>query len=599
MVRSGRHCEDEADDVSWYESRRAVRRRPSWFGPAALGTGGALLVVGGVLAGASFFPARLAGHTGCTGPRASATVAAAPDHAAVLRRLAAEWSLTEPTVGGACASVTVLSAASATVAATLGTAVGGGRPDAWAPESAVWAALAASRPEAAAALPRTGASLAITPVVIAVPRGRAAALGWPRQRLSWRAVLAAMTKDPTWRAYGHPAWGRFVIGMGDPTRSTAALHTLLAVADGNRDGAVSQAEVADELVLERSVGRYGTDAQLADRAGGTGPVAAFPATEQAVLAHDSGADAGGEVDQLVPVYPTDGIAEADHPFLPLRGSWVSARTARVAQAFADFARGPAGRAAYGRAGFRSPDRSARAIPAAVAGTGTVAAGYRTRTLPAATQAAQALVRWRALRRPANVLAAIDTSGSMAEQAPGLPVTKLAVFQKAAAQAVTLFNARSRLGLWEFSSLLDGPRDYRQLVPARPLAARVGGIDQRALIIGTTARMRAVGNTGLYDTIDAGYRQVRRAWRPDQQNILVVMTDGKNEDGHGLSLPQLVSSLRAQVSPKRPVSVILIAYGSDADVVSLGKAAAPVHGRTYWAKNPADIGKVFLAAMVNR
>ena len=209
------------------------------------------------------------------------------------------------------------------------------------------------------------------------------------------------------------------------------------------------------------------------------------------------------------------------------------------------------------------------------------------------------MRWRALRRPANVLAAIDTSGSMAEQAPGLPVSKLAVFQKAAAQAVTLFNARSRLGLWEFSSLLDGPRDYRQLVPARPLAARVGRVDQRALIIGTTARMRPVGNTGLYDTIDAGYRQVRRSWRADQQNILVVMTDGKNEDLSGLSLPQLVSSLTAQVDPKRPVTVILIAYGSDADVVSLGKAAAAVHGRTYWAKNPADIGKVFLAAMVNR
>ena len=172
-------------------------------------------------------------------------------------------------------------------------------------------------------------------------------------------------------------------------------------------------------------------------------------------------------------------------------------------------------------------------------------------MPAAAQAAQALVRWRALRRPANVLAAIDTSGSMAEQAPGLPVTKLAVFQKAAAQAVTLFNARSRLGLWEFSSLLDGPRDYKQLVPARPLAARVGRVDQRALIIGTTARMRAVGNTGLYDTIDAGYRPVLRSWRADQQNILVVMTDGKNEDLAGLSLPQLVSSLRAQVEPEAP------------------------------------------------
>ena len=103
--------------------------------------------------------------------------------------------------------------------------------------------------------------------------------------------------------------------MSDPTRSTAALHTLLAVADANRDGAVSQAEVTNELLLERSVGLYGTDAQLADRTGGKGPVSAFPATEQAVLAHD----AGGEVDQLVPVYPADGIAAADHPFLCCAG----------------------------------------------------------------------------------------------------------------------------------------------------------------------------------------------------------------------------------------------------------------------------------------
>jgi Ca-activated chloride channel family protein len=597
-VRSGRHRKDAGEEVPWYESRRVVRRRPAWLGPAVLGTGGSLVVAVAVLAGASFFPARLVGHTGCTGPRASATVAAAPDHAAVLRRLAGEWSLTQPRVGGACAAVTVVSAESATVAATLGTAAPGARPDVWAPESSVWAGLAASRPEAAAALPKTGRSLATTPVVIAVPRERAAALGWPRRQLSWRAVLGAMTKDPTWRAYGHPSWGRFVLGMSDPTRSTAALHTLLAIADGNRDGAVSAAEVTNELVLERSVGLYGTDAQLADRTGGKGPVSAFPATEQAVLEHNVGG-VGDEVDQLVPVYPADGVAAADHPFLLLRGSWVSARDARVAQAFADFAAGPAGRAWYGRAGFRGPDRSARAIPAATAGTGTLAAAYPTRALPPATQTAQALVRWRALRRPANVLAAIDTSGSMAEQAPGLPVTKLAVFQKAAAQAVRLFNARSRLGLWEFSSLLDGPRDYKQLVPARPLATRVGPVDQRALIIATTARMRAVGNTGLYDTIDAGYREVLRTWRADQQNILVVMTDGKNEDVSGLSLPQLVSSLTAHVDRKRPVTVILIAYGSDADVVSLGRAAAAVRGRTYWAKNPADIGKVFLAAMVNR
>ncbi|HEY6746807.1 MAG TPA: substrate-binding domain-containing protein [Mycobacteriales bacterium] len=589
---SGKHRRDGVDEVPWYETRRVVRRRPGWLGPAAVGSGGVLLVVGAMLVGSSFFPARLAGHTGCDGLKAEATVAAAPDHAPVLRRLAAEWSLTQPRVGGACVSVTVVAAPSATVASALGTAAPGGKPDAWAPESSVWAGLAASRPEAVAALPKSGRSLATTPVVIAVSRERAKALGWPGQKLSWRAVLGGMAQDPTWGRYGHREWGPFVIGMGDPTVSTAALHTLLAVADADNDGAVEAGEIGNELTLERSVGVYGPEPQLIDRAAGKGPVSAVPATEQQVLEHNG----SGEVSQLVPVYPADGVADADHPLLMIRGDWVTGPKQRVTQAFADFVLGDAGRAAYGRAGFRSPDRSATGIPAAA---DVVAKAYRTRTLLAAPQTAAALVRWRALRRPANVLAAIDTSGSMAEPAPGLPVTKLAVFQKAAAQSVRLFNSRSRLGLWEFSSLLDGPRDYKQLVPARPLGSKVGRTDQRSLIIGAADRMKPVGNTGLYDTIDAGYREIQRTWRADQQNILVVMTDGKNEDVSGLSLPQLTSSLRAQLDPKKPVTVILIAYGADADVASLGQAATAVRGRTYWARQPTDIGKVFLAAMVNR
>lgn len=589
---SGKHRRDGADDVPWYETRRVVRRRPGWLGPAAVGTGGVLLVAGAMLVGSSFFPARLAGQTGCDGPRTEATVAAAPDHAPVLRRLAAEWSLTEPRVGGACASVTVVAAESAKVASALGTDDPAGRPDAWAPESSVWAGLAASRPEAVAALPRSGRSLATTPVVIAVSRDRAKALGWPAQKLSWRAVLGGMAQDPTWGRYGHRDWGPFVIGMGDPTLSTPALHTLLAVADANNNGAVEPAEIGNELALERSVGVYGPDAQLIDRAAGKGPVSAVPATEQQVLEHNG----SGEVSQLVPVYPADGVADADHPLLMIRGPWVTGAQQQVVQAFADFALGDAGRAAYGKAGFRSPNRSATAIPAAA---DVVARAYRTRKLLAAPQTAAALVRWRALRRPANVLAAIDTSGSMAEPAPGLPVTKLAVFQQAAAQSVRLFNSRSRLGLWEFSSLLDGSRDYKELVPARPLGSKVGRTDQRSLIIGAADRMTPVGNTGLYDTIDAGYRQIQRSWRPDQQNILVVMTDGKNEDISGLSLPQLTSSLRGQLDPKKPVTVILIAYGADADVASLTQAARAARGRTYWAKQPTDIGKVFLAAMVNR
>lgn len=592
MVTSGRHRRDGVEEVPWYETRRRISRRPGWLGPAALGTGAVLLVAGAVLAGSTFFPAAVPGRTGCDGPRVTARVAAAPDHAAVLTRIAADWSLAQPRVGGACAAVEVVAAESAAVASVLGTYRAGGQPDAWAPESSVWAGLAAGRPEAVAALPPSGISLAATPVVIAVPRERAAALGWPAQKLSWRAVLGGLQQDPTWGRYGRREWGPFVVGMSDPTRSAAALHTLLAVADADNDGGVEPTEVANELALERSVGVYGTEAQLLERTGGKGPVSAFPTTEQAVLAHN----AAGEVSQLAAVHPADGTADADHPFLVLRGPWVTDEKRQVARAFADFAVGSAGRAAYGRAGFRDRDRSVTELSRTA---DPVATTYRTRALPAAAQTAQALVRWRALRRPANVLAAIDTSGSMGQAAPGLPVTKLAVFQKAAAQSVRLFNGRSRLGVWEFSAELDGTRDHRVLVPPRPLGTKVGRADQRAAVIAATRRMRPLGNTGLYDTIDASYREIVRTWRADQQNILVVMTDGKNEDTVGLSLPQLTTSLRARRDASRPVTVILIAYGTDADVPALNAAAAAAGGRTYVARNPADIGKVFLAAMVNR
>jgi hypothetical protein len=137
------------------------------------------------------------------------------------------------------------------------------------------------------------------------------------------------------------------------------------------------------------------------------------------------------------------------------------------------------------------------------------------------------------------------------------------------------------------------------MPMRPLGQPIGRADQRTLLIGAVDTMRPTGNTGLYDTIDASYLHVLRSWRPDQQNILVVMTDGKNEDVAGLTLPRLVGSLRARVDPKRPITVILFAYGVDADVPALSAAAAAVRGRTYVVRNPSDIGKVFLAAMVNR
>jgi hypothetical protein len=87
-------------------------------------------------------------------------------------------------------------------------------------------------------------------------------------------------------------------------------------------------------------------------------------------------------------------------------------------------------------------------------------------------------------------------------APGLPVTKLAVLQKAAAQAIALFNVRSNLGVWEFNANLNGKADYRSLLPSRPLGAPVAGHTQREAVIAAVGAPRPHGGTGLYDTIEA-------------------------------------------------------------------------------------------------
>ena len=62
------------------------------------------------------------------------------------------------------------------------------------------------------------------------------------------------------------------------------------------------------------------------------------------------------------------------------------------------------------------------------------------------------------------------------------------------------------GLWVFSTELDGPgtADYKELVPIGPLTSN------RQTVLGALNGITATknGDTGLYDTIFAGYKRQR-------------------------------------------------------------------------------------------
>ena len=78
--------------------------------------------------------------------------------------------------------------------------------------------------------------------------------------------------------------------------------------------------------------------------------------------------------------------------------------------------------------------------------------------------------------------------------------------------------------------------------------------------------------------------------------MVVLTDGRNEDPHGISLDQLLGRLHSLSDRRRPVPVIGIGIGPDIDVNELNAITGATGGRTFAAPDPAHIGDAFYGSL---
>ena len=70
----------------------------------------------------------------------------------------------------------------------------------------------------------------LTPLVIAMPKPMADALGYPESRSGWADILRLAQSEEGWAAYGHPEWGPFRLGKTNPNFSTSGLSALIAQA---------------------------------------------------------------------------------------------------------------------------------------------------------------------------------------------------------------------------------------------------------------------------------------------------------------------------------------------------------------------------------
>jgi Ca-activated chloride channel family protein len=274
----------------------------------------------------------------------------------------------------------------------------------------------------------------------------------------------------------------------------------------------------------------------------------------------------------------------------------------AAEGFRAFLQTEAGNRAFAQEGWRVPGGA----PGTPTGPATVGAGPSAKQVaPATLELSQptlqsinrALQSWSALERRGSVLLVVDVSGSMKQQVRKLGLSRLQLAQQALTSAVTSFSDRSSIGRWQFSRRLDGAKDYRVVVPLGVSGEPGGGSTRREAVLRGITSLRAGGDTGLYDTTLAAVREMQSKWQPDT-DIVVLLSDGKNDDPGSIALQKLVSTLTAEKVPAHPVRVFTIAYGEQADAAALRAIASATGGTTFTARSPVDIEQVLLATLTS-
>lgn len=243
------------------------------------------------------------------------------------------------------------------------------QPDVWSPAGSVWLNLLNARwhQKTGRDLIDMGAkatpSLVSSPVVIAMWKPLAAALGWPQRAIGW-SDIARLGDDPRgWAAYGHPEAGSFKFGHTHPAYSNSGLDAIIAMsyaALGKQRG-LTLSDIQDLRVrnfiadIEKSVIHYGDSTGFfADEMFNKGPsfLSAAVMYENLVVEANDGHSYPHLPFPVVAIYPKEGTFYSDHPYAILHGGWLTPAKESAAEVLQAFLLAPQQQAKALRYGFR-------------------------------------------------------------------------------------------------------------------------------------------------------------------------------------------------------------------------------------------------------
>ncbi|MET7401816.1 extracellular solute-binding protein [Dactylosporangium sp. NPDC005572] len=551
----------------------------------------------------------------------SLNIAASSEKAALLQQIAKSYIQDDRRFDGKCADPVVTSKASGAaldaLAAGWNADKDGPVPQVWTPAASSWVSLLKQRLAAGdkGALVPDGKlpTIAQSPLVLAMPKPMAEALGWPAKPIGWSDVLG-LTNDPNgWGSKGHPEWGRFKLGKTNPHYSTSGLNATIGAyfAATGRSTDLTDKDLSNAGVLqyvksvESGVVHYGdttltflSNLAAADQAGrGMTYVSAVAVEEKSVYDYNQGNPTGDPAlagkgpkprVPLVAVYPKEGTLLSDHPYVVLTNA--SDEQKAAADDFLGYVKDTQQQKRFTDLAFRTFEGKGGAGLSTANGL-LPDAKFTVIDPPAPQVLEKALTTWDAQRKRAKVLLVLDVSGSMNNDA-GNGQTRIELAKKAALQSLTMFAPDDEVGLWTFSTEVNGAATpYTEQVPIGALSANRSRLEQ------VVKSLSAEGGTALYATTRAAQNKVASVADPSRINAVVVLTDGKNEYPKDSDIDALVRDIDT-AEKEIPVRVFTIAYGGQADLGVLQRISSASRAAAYDASDPTTIDKVLVNVLSN-
>ena len=300
------------------------------------------------------------------------------------------------------------------------------QPVVWSPSNSLWKSVLnfEADQELGGSGPGDADPLLLNPVVIAMWRPMAEALGWPSKPIGLKDILDLNANPQGWGAFGHPEWGPFKYAHTNPEVSSTGLSAVTAefYAGAGKTSGLTEDDVNNPAVrtfvqsIESSIVHYSSTTTIFKdniRQGGMSYISAIALEEQTVIDLNK----TGMPTPLVAIYPKEGTFWHDNPYIILKAPWVTADQAKAAAVFRDYLLQPDNQQLALALGFRPANSSVsfRTEPFTNANGVDVNQPKTTLQVPSPRVLEGVKNAWSILRKEANIMLILDVSPSMDDQ----------------------------------------------------------------------------------------------------------------------------------------------------------------------------------------